>query len=276
MAFSKIILNNVTQMDVTDTTAEAYDVASGKYFYGADGEKKIGSANAIFGNAFYVTNTDEEHGGTVTDIIGVDISDSTITNDKILQGYIGYSSNGTKITGTASGGTVYQDANGAIVFSENGIGAPSIATGTFTITSHTVMPTITHNLNTQKIAVLIYPENGTEISATAGYKTWYLEYMNTNAVINNISFTADWTPYNSSNFEDKVTISLPDSNLRCGVIHASPWTTQNSSFQAGNPQVITSETSRATLTDNTVLLTINNTHSQWCKGTFRWIVWRLV
>lgn len=42
MAFSKIIFNNTTLMDITDTTAAAKDVESGKYFYGADGVKTAG------------------------------------------------------------------------------------------------------------------------------------------------------------------------------------------------------------------------------------------
>lgn len=43
MAISKVYLNNDVQMDVTDTTASQSDVASTKYYYGADGVKKQGS-----------------------------------------------------------------------------------------------------------------------------------------------------------------------------------------------------------------------------------------
>lgn len=43
MAISKVYLNSDVQMDVTDTTASQSDVASTKYYYGADGVKKQGS-----------------------------------------------------------------------------------------------------------------------------------------------------------------------------------------------------------------------------------------
>lgn len=45
MAISKIILNGTTQMDVTDTTATAADVAQGKVFYAASGERTVGTAS---------------------------------------------------------------------------------------------------------------------------------------------------------------------------------------------------------------------------------------
>lgn len=45
MAISKITLNGVIQMDVTDTTAEAADVANTKYFYTNAGIKTQGTAS---------------------------------------------------------------------------------------------------------------------------------------------------------------------------------------------------------------------------------------
>lgn len=45
MAISKFILNNEVQMNVTDTTAVAEDVAQNKYFYGADGIKTAGTSS---------------------------------------------------------------------------------------------------------------------------------------------------------------------------------------------------------------------------------------
>lgn len=43
MAFSKIVFNGTTLMDVTDTTAIASDVNDGKYFYAASGVKTEGT-----------------------------------------------------------------------------------------------------------------------------------------------------------------------------------------------------------------------------------------
>ena len=43
MAISKFILNNVTQMDVTDATVTASDILNGKTAYGADGTKITGT-----------------------------------------------------------------------------------------------------------------------------------------------------------------------------------------------------------------------------------------
>ena len=45
MAVSKVILNGTTLMDITDTTAEAADVAQGEYYYGANGVKTVGTSS---------------------------------------------------------------------------------------------------------------------------------------------------------------------------------------------------------------------------------------
>lgn len=58
----------------------------------------------------------------------IDISDTTATADKILQGYTAYSASGQKITGTATGGgggSVTQDQDGYIVLPSTGGGSPS-------------------------------------------------------------------------------------------------------------------------------------------------------
>lgn len=57
----------------------------------------------------------------------IDISDSTVTADKILQGYTAYGADGAKLTGTATGGggSVTQDQDGYIVLPSTGGGSPS-------------------------------------------------------------------------------------------------------------------------------------------------------
>lgn len=69
MAISKLILNGVTQMDVTDTTAEAADVANTKYFYTNAGIKTLGTASG---------------GGGSVDLKG--IVDGTVTSVDIPSG----------------------------------------------------------------------------------------------------------------------------------------------------------------------------------------------
>ena len=72
MAISKIILNSVTQMDVTDTTAAAADVGQGKYFYTAAGVKTEGTASGgggggpttIASGTYTGTGTDPSTAGT--------------------------------------------------------------------------------------------------------------------------------------------------------------------------------------------------------------------
>ena len=50
---NKVIYGNQTVMDITDTTAEESDVASGEVFYKANGARSVGTLNAdsaVWGN----------------------------------------------------------------------------------------------------------------------------------------------------------------------------------------------------------------------------------
>lgn len=75
-------------VDVTDTTASAADVASGKYFYAADGTRTLGTASGGGGSSFELlssseltvktTSTSAASAGTVA------LGSSAYTKDKII------------------------------------------------------------------------------------------------------------------------------------------------------------------------------------------------
>lgn len=76
MAINKVIYGGTTLIDITDTTAQASDVLSTKYFYGRDGVKTQGTCT-----------------------FNADTSDATAVAGDILSGSSAYV-NGNKITGT--------------------------------------------------------------------------------------------------------------------------------------------------------------------------------
>lgn len=84
--------------DVSDTTAAAADVASGKYFYTAAGVLTQGTATG--GGAVTVTDTTAADGSTIREITAVDISSDTVTSGVMLSGYTAHDSSGAAITGS--------------------------------------------------------------------------------------------------------------------------------------------------------------------------------
>lgn len=95
-----------TFTDVSDTTAAAADVASGKYFYTAAGVKTAGTASGGGGTGTVVIeDTTDSAGGTVRTITAVDISDTTAVAADVAQGKYFYDSSGTKTAGAATPST---------------------------------------------------------------------------------------------------------------------------------------------------------------------------
>lgn len=94
MAISKLILNGVTQMDVTSTTAVANDVAQGKNFILANGTIGTGTATPTIAITDVV---DSVTGGTTRTISSTGYAADQIATNNLPTGVITLSSNITSI-----------------------------------------------------------------------------------------------------------------------------------------------------------------------------------
>ena len=89
--------------DVTDTTAAASDVASGKYFYTAAGVRTEGTSSGGGTPAISVVDTTDTAGGTIRTITALDISDTTAVASDVASGKYFYTAAGVKTQGTGGG-----------------------------------------------------------------------------------------------------------------------------------------------------------------------------
>ena len=83
MAKNKVVFGDTTIMDITDTTAEAADVADGKVFYGNDGVRRTGTGN--YGDAtLYITG---DHTGASVDSVDDGSKHLTVDVSTVDDGY---------------------------------------------------------------------------------------------------------------------------------------------------------------------------------------------
>ena len=161
--YNKIELDGTTLMDISDTTAVASDVASGKYFYTASGVKTAGTASGGGTAAISVVDTLDSHGGTIREITALDISDTTAVASDVASGKYFYTASGVKTAGTASGG-----------------GSPSVTQHTiyfeFTDGTDTTIPVYYDNALLATMITSYIPETygqKTVDSASLDNVTWY-------------------------------------------------------------------------------------------------------
>lgn len=111
----------------------------------------------------------------------IDISDTTATADKILSGYMAYGADGSKLTGTATGGggSVTQDQDGFIVLPPDGGGSPSVGgleyeEGTWIPTEDVARPTInfTDTHTNPPFYIMIADAEGDHSTTTYTNYTW--------------------------------------------------------------------------------------------------------
>jgi len=113
LAIGKMLGGGGGGTDVSDTTAVAGDVKTGKYFYTSSGVKTEGSlvpldvsdttaaAGDVKSGKYFYTSSGVKTEGS---LVPLDVSDTTAVASDVASGKYFYLANGTKTVGTASGG----------------------------------------------------------------------------------------------------------------------------------------------------------------------------
>lgn len=200
----------------------------------------------------------------------IDISDTTATADKILEGYTAYGADGSRLVGTAVAGSVTQDQDGFIVLPPSGGssqrgGGLEYEEGTWTPSADIAKPTIsfTNTHTVPPMFVLMTDATGT-----------YDGTLNSNAAF---SFV-DWYRYGGSGvFADATTQNYGLIYARYRASSASSYT--NTSLIALTSSDDTDEsstyTSRRWIKPDCFMPSSNSDSRYWRAGrTYKWIaVW---
>lgn len=103
--YNKVVLNNEVLMDISSDTVTADKVLSGYTGHDASGQAFEGTyvpSEGGSGSVITVVETADENGGTIKDIVAVDISSDTVDAAHLAQGYTAHNAAGEAITGTMS------------------------------------------------------------------------------------------------------------------------------------------------------------------------------
>ena len=203
----------------------------------------------------------------------IDISDSTATADKILQGYTAYGADGSKLTGTATGGggSVTQDQDGFIVLPPDGGGSPSVGglvyeTGTWTPTAD-VASYIIQFANTHSVAPFCYAIwDGTGTYDGTLNSNYYVGYFNGGQM-----FGAGVLASSSSTQYGRIGFAYRGSNA--SVLSG---TTLAATYPYTDPDSSGTGYSRYWATETGIKAYTNSTSRYWRTGrTYKWIaVWK--
>ena len=167
---NKVVYGGATLIDISDTTATAAQILEGYTAYGANGQKITGTAS---GQSLVISDTIDEHGGTIRTITGkiVQLQTKTITPTSSTQvvnpdeGYDGFS----QVTVNAGGSSI-NNQNKTVTPSESqqSVTADSGYTGLGTVTVNAVSSTYVGSGITRRSGTDL-TASGATVTVPAGY-----------------------------------------------------------------------------------------------------------
>lgn len=101
---NKVVYGDRTILDTSSVTVTPETLIEGATALDKTGKLITGIASAGSGSAITITDTLDEHGGTIRTITAVSLAGDTVSPSTLLQGYTAHNSLGEAIVGTASGG----------------------------------------------------------------------------------------------------------------------------------------------------------------------------